>query len=107
VVNCLQHRAALLSDSNLRGHICGRVDAAGSTDVVVDPDAIDVSPGRLDPACDSWPAEDKSTKRIDAIVATIMAFGRAMVAQERAPARVLAALCLKAAGRKLHPLASP
>jgi phage terminase large subunit-like protein len=36
----------------------------------------------LDPAGNLKPAKDKSTERIDGIVATIMAIGRAMVAQE-------------------------
>jgi phage terminase large subunit-like protein len=35
-----------------------------------------------DPAGNLKPAKDKSTERIDGIVATIMAIGRAMVAQE-------------------------
>jgi phage terminase large subunit-like protein len=35
-----------------------------------------------DPAANLKPAKDKSTERIDAIVAIIMAIGRAMVAQE-------------------------
>src|ERR687897_3785851 len=35
-----------------------------------------------DPAGDLKPAKDKSTERIDGIVALIMAIGRAMVAQE-------------------------
>jgi phage terminase large subunit-like protein len=35
-----------------------------------------------DPAGNPKPAKDKSTERIDGIVATIMAIGRAMVAQE-------------------------
>ena len=36
-----------------------------------------------DPAGNLKPAKDKSTERIDGIVATIMAIGRAMVAQEK------------------------
>jgi phage terminase large subunit-like protein len=36
-----------------------------------------------DPAGNLKPAKDKSTERIDGIVATIMAIGRAMVAQEQ------------------------
>ena len=48
-----------------------------------------------DPAGNLKPAKDKSTERIDGIVAPIMAIGRAMVAQERAPARVLHVLCVK------------
>ena len=35
-----------------------------------------------DPAGNLKPAKDKSTERIDGIVATIMAIGRAMVAQD-------------------------
>jgi phage terminase large subunit-like protein len=35
-----------------------------------------------DPAGNLKPAKDKSTERIDGIVATIMAIGRALVAQE-------------------------
>jgi phage terminase large subunit-like protein len=35
-----------------------------------------------DPAGNLKPAKDKSTERIDGIVATIMAIGRAMLAQE-------------------------
>ena len=35
-----------------------------------------------DPAGNLKPAKDKSTERIDGIVATIMAIGRAIVAQE-------------------------
>lgn len=35
-----------------------------------------------DPAGNLKPAKDKSTERIDGIVATIMAIGRAMVVQE-------------------------
>jgi phage terminase large subunit-like protein len=35
-----------------------------------------------DPAGNLKPAKDKSTDRIDGIVATIMAIGRALVAQE-------------------------
>jgi phage terminase large subunit-like protein len=35
-----------------------------------------------DPAGNLKPAKDKSTERIDGIVATIMAIGRAMAAQE-------------------------
>jgi phage terminase large subunit-like protein len=35
-----------------------------------------------EPAGNLKPAKDKSTERIDGIVATIMAIGRAMVAQE-------------------------
>jgi phage terminase large subunit-like protein len=35
-----------------------------------------------DPAGNLKPAKDKSTERIDGIVALIMAIGRAMVAQE-------------------------
>jgi phage terminase large subunit-like protein len=35
-----------------------------------------------DPAGSLKPAKDKSTERIDGIVATIMAIGRALVAQE-------------------------
>jgi phage terminase large subunit-like protein len=35
-----------------------------------------------DPAGNLKPAKDKSTERIDGIVATIMAIGRAMIAQE-------------------------
>ena len=35
-----------------------------------------------DPAGNLKPAKDKSTERIDGIVAAIMAIGRAMVAQE-------------------------
>jgi phage terminase large subunit-like protein len=35
-----------------------------------------------DPAGNLKPAKDKSTERIDGIVAIIMAIGRAMVAQE-------------------------
>jgi hypothetical protein len=37
---------------------------------------------RPGPAGNLKPAKDKSTERIDGIVATIMAIGRAMVAQE-------------------------
>jgi hypothetical protein len=36
-----------------------------------------------DPAGNLKPAKDKSTERIDGIVAAIMAIGRAMVAQEQ------------------------
>ena len=36
-----------------------------------------------DPAGDLKPAKDKSTERIDGIVALIMAIGRALVAQEQ------------------------
>jgi phage terminase large subunit-like protein len=39
-----------------------------------------------DPAGNLKPAKDKSTERIDGIVATIMAIGRAMVAQREQPA---------------------
>jgi phage terminase large subunit-like protein len=35
-----------------------------------------------DPAGNLKPAKDKSTERIDGIMATIMAIGRALVAQE-------------------------
>jgi phage terminase large subunit-like protein len=35
-----------------------------------------------DPAGDLKPAKDKSTERIDGIVAIIMAIGRAMLAEE-------------------------
>jgi phage terminase large subunit-like protein len=35
------------------------------------------------PAGNLKPAKDKSTERIDGIVATIMAIGRALVAQEK------------------------
>jgi phage terminase large subunit-like protein len=35
-----------------------------------------------DPAGDLKPAKDKSTERIDGVVALIMAIGRAQVAQE-------------------------
>jgi phage terminase large subunit-like protein len=38
-----------------------------------------------DPAGNLKPAKDKSTERIDGIVALIMAIGRAMVAQEPQP----------------------
>jgi phage terminase large subunit-like protein len=38
--------------------------------------------GRPGPAGNLKPAKDKSTERIDGIVAIIMAIGRAMVAQE-------------------------
>ena len=38
--------------------------------------------GRPGSAGDLKPAKDKSTERIDGIVATIMAIGRALVAQE-------------------------
>jgi phage terminase large subunit-like protein len=36
-----------------------------------------------DPAGDLKPAKDKSTERIDGLVATIMAIGRALVVQEQ------------------------
>jgi phage terminase large subunit-like protein len=39
-----------------------------------------------DPAGNLKPAKDKSTERIDGIVALIMAIGRAMVAKEQVPA---------------------
>jgi hypothetical protein len=39
--------------------------------------------GRPGPAGNLKPAKDKSTERIDRIVATIMAIGRAMVAQDQ------------------------
>jgi phage terminase large subunit-like protein len=42
-----------------------------------------------DPAGNLKPAKDKSTERIDGIVAAIMAIGRAMVAQEEASLRRL------------------
>jgi phage terminase large subunit-like protein len=38
-----------------------------------------------DPAGNLKPAKDKSTERIDGIVAIIMALGRAMLPQEPAP----------------------
>ena len=38
--------------------------------------------GAQDPAGNLKPAKDKSTERIDGIVAAIMAIGRAMVVQE-------------------------
>ena len=38
-----------------------------------------------DPAGNLKPAKDRSTERVDGIVALIMAIGRAMVAQEPAP----------------------
>jgi phage terminase large subunit-like protein len=38
--------------------------------------------GRPGPAGNLKPAKDKSTERIDGIVATMMAIGRAMLAQE-------------------------
>jgi len=38
-----------------------------------------------DPAGNLKPAKDRSTERIDGIVATIMAIGRAMVAQDEPP----------------------
>ena len=47
-----------------------------------------------DPAGNLKPAKDKSTERIDGIVAIIMAIGRAMVAPGGAAARVLDVLCL-------------
>ena len=45
-------------------------------------------PVAQDPAGNLKPAKDKSTERIDGIVAIIMAIGRAMVVQEEPPARV-------------------
>jgi phage terminase large subunit-like protein len=36
-----------------------------------------------DPACNLKPAKDKSTERINGIVAAIMAIGRAMLLQEQ------------------------
>jgi phage terminase large subunit-like protein len=39
-----------------------------------------------DPAGNLKPAKDKSTERIDGIVALIMAIGRAMIAKEHVPA---------------------
>ena len=41
--------------------------------------------GAQDPAGNLKPAKDKSTERIDGIVATIMAIGRALVTQEEPP----------------------
>ena len=38
--------------------------------------------GGQDPAGNLKPAKDKSTERIDGIIAIIMAIGRAMIAQE-------------------------
>ena len=41
--------------------------------------------GAQDPAGNLKPAKDKSTERIDGIVPTIMAIGRALVTQEEPP----------------------
>jgi hypothetical protein len=46
------------------------------------PNGPPMSPSPKTPAGNLKPAKDKSTERIDGIVATIMAIGRAMVAQE-------------------------
>ena len=46
-----------------------------------------------DPAGNLKPAKDKSTERIDGIVATIMAIGRAMVAQEEPHPSTPCSLC--------------
>jgi phage terminase large subunit-like protein len=48
-----------------------------------------------DPAGNLKPAKDKSTERIDGIVALIMAIGRALVAQEQPQPHVL---CLNGKG---------
>jgi hypothetical protein len=55
-----------------------------------------------DPAGNLKPAKDKSTERIDGIVAVIMAIGRAMVAQEEPQPRILAVLRVNSFFRRLH-----
>ena len=46
-----------------------------------------------DPAGNLKPAKDKSTERIDGIVAAIVAIGRAMVAQEQPSPSTPCSLC--------------
>ena len=61
-----------------------------------------------DPAGNLKPAKDKSTERIDGIVALIMAIGRGPSRPGRAAARVLAALCLsRSTTASITPAAKP
>jgi phage terminase large subunit-like protein len=54
-----------------------------------------------DPAGNLKPAKDKSTERIDGIVALIMALGRALVAQEEPQPEIFDVLCVTE-GREEH-----